>query len=241
MKNSKLKEIRQALGLNQKAFADELGIQQSYYSALELGKKDISTSKVLQLLFDKIGVRPEWFYNSNGDIFDSSNVDNKRGKSGVNYIKNQKYYNSLKGENKAIYDTYRLLERLSYGNLQSSDIQQLAIDEAAKHEDKTLYYYLLSSKELNNTRADLNDIKSITLDIGIDLVETYKIYRDHFDSVVNEEIQSTDYETFKNKRFGNLEKLLIYKDSLKSLQVALSNFNKQFAKLQKNDTKKGKK
>lgn len=83
MTDSKLKIIRQALSLSQKDFADKIGIKQSYYSALELGKKDISTSKVLQILFDKIGVNPEWYYNSNGDIFNSANVYIRRGKAGV--------------------------------------------------------------------------------------------------------------------------------------------------------------
>jgi len=90
MNNSKLKEIRQALKLSQKDFSEKLGIKQSYYSALELGKKDISTSKVLQTLFDRIGVNPEWYYNSNGVIFNEANVYIRRGKAGVEIMESLK-------------------------------------------------------------------------------------------------------------------------------------------------------
>ena len=88
MKNSKLKEIRQALGLNQKDFAAKLNIKQSYYSALELGKKDINTSKVLQTLFNEIGVNAEWYFNSVGTIFNKNNEQNNWGNGGGNAIEN---------------------------------------------------------------------------------------------------------------------------------------------------------
>lgn len=94
MRNTKLKEIRLSLKLNQKLFASKIGIKQSYYSALELGKKDINTSKVLQILFDKIGVSPEWYYNSNGAIFNESNVYIKRGNAGVDAMQSLETLNN---------------------------------------------------------------------------------------------------------------------------------------------------
>lgn len=87
MPESKLKIVRKALKLNQKDFAAMLGIQQSYYSALELGKK-MMTGSILETLFDKIGVNPSWYYSSNGAIFKDKDAGDAWGSAGGNSSKN---------------------------------------------------------------------------------------------------------------------------------------------------------
>ncbi len=71
--NLRLKELRNVFKLTQKQFAEVLEIKQSYYSALEIGKKSLEGSKVPKILFDKMGVSPEWFYNGVGNILNNSN------------------------------------------------------------------------------------------------------------------------------------------------------------------------
>lgn len=75
---NKLKEIRLAIGLNQKEFASKLGIKQSYYSTLEQGKKEPSM-RVIDSLWP-LGVSSEWFFHNKGtmfiDQFDVGNTSN---------------------------------------------------------------------------------------------------------------------------------------------------------------------
>lgn len=63
----KFKKIRLTMGLNQKDFAEKLGIKQSYYSSIENGSKKPSI-KVLDKLWE-MGVSYEWFHENVGDIF----------------------------------------------------------------------------------------------------------------------------------------------------------------------------
>lgn len=77
--NDKFKKIRLAMGLNQKDFAEKLGIKQSYYSSLENGDKSPSI-RVLDEVW-KLGVSYVWFHEGKGEmfkrIFDSDISQNK--------------------------------------------------------------------------------------------------------------------------------------------------------------------
>lgn len=67
----KIKAVREALKLKQNEFAERLNITQSYLSALETGRKGV-TNKVIETLIELFNVSPEWYYNNNGNIFNSS-------------------------------------------------------------------------------------------------------------------------------------------------------------------------
>lgn len=64
----RIKQIRQAKGLTQKAFADSLGIVQGYLSGIERGRKTPSHT-LLMALCHVHGVREEWLSGGNGAKF----------------------------------------------------------------------------------------------------------------------------------------------------------------------------
>lgn len=70
---NKLRQVRQALHLKQKEFAASLGITQSYLSAVELGKKEI-TSRLSRKLIELFRISPEWLMNNEGSIFNTNPV-----------------------------------------------------------------------------------------------------------------------------------------------------------------------
>lgn len=70
---SKLKKLRQELGLNQSQIANDLGLSQPYYSAIEGGKKKI-TLKVIKKIEQKWGAYQGWF-----DEIKSKHNSNKMG------------------------------------------------------------------------------------------------------------------------------------------------------------------
>ncbi len=65
----KLKAVRKFLNLNQVDMANKLGIKQSYYSALEGGKKAF-TQTIINSLISEVGVSPEWWYSDKTDQVD---------------------------------------------------------------------------------------------------------------------------------------------------------------------------
>lgn len=64
--SEKFKTIRKHLHLTQSEFATKLGIGQSYYSAIENGRKQPSMCVIEAML--SLGVSSEWYYNGIGDI-----------------------------------------------------------------------------------------------------------------------------------------------------------------------------
>lgn len=63
---TRLKELREDLGLTQKEIADQLGYNQSYYSQIERGDKGM-TSKLTTKLFVLFGVSSDWLLNGIGN------------------------------------------------------------------------------------------------------------------------------------------------------------------------------
>jgi transcriptional regulator with XRE-family HTH domain len=86
--SNKLRQVREALHLKQQEFATKLGITQSYLSAVELGKKEI-TSKLSKKLVELFGISPSWLISNEGSIF---NTNNER--SGLQTLKHP-YLNTL--------------------------------------------------------------------------------------------------------------------------------------------------
>ena len=85
--SDKLLMIRNIESLNQKEFAERLGVKQSYYSGLERGKREI-TAKIINSLIREFNISPNWFiadlgemYITNDDI-SISQSDNKN----INYV-----------------------------------------------------------------------------------------------------------------------------------------------------------
>lgn len=93
MKNTdeimRLKQVREALELNQGEFAETLGLKQGSYSDIERGKNGVSGS-VKQLLFSVHNVNSTWFESGQGNMFTKPSST----KSGDDEWKT-KYYNAL--------------------------------------------------------------------------------------------------------------------------------------------------
>lgn len=66
--NTPLRQVREALHMKQKEFADKLSITQSYLSAVELGKKEL-TAKLSRKLIELFKVSPTWLMQGKGSIF----------------------------------------------------------------------------------------------------------------------------------------------------------------------------
>ena len=64
----RIKQLRLAKGLTQKAFSDSLGIVQGYLSSIERGLK-IPSHILLMALCHTYGVREEWLFNGIGPVF----------------------------------------------------------------------------------------------------------------------------------------------------------------------------
>lgn len=237
--NTKFKNFRKSLNLNQTEFAHKLKVSQGTITDIERGR--IGVSKRVKNKITEIFSIDSGYFDIEKSV--KNNEINQGIESGYNQgndIKDR-YYSSLKGENKATYDTYKLIEKLSRSGLQQSEIQQLAIDEAAKLDDKSLFNYLVFAKEIINKRSDLNEIRNLILEFDTPLVDAFKIYKKYYDEILNAEIQSIDYESFKNKRIKILEELLYYKEPLNDLTNALTKFINDFKKLkEKQDTKEAK-
>lgn len=66
--NNRLKELRKALGLSQKAFAEKLGITDSGLSNLESGKRNLTEQMVISICRE-FNVNRAWLVEGVGDVF----------------------------------------------------------------------------------------------------------------------------------------------------------------------------
>ena len=82
----RIKQLRLAKGLTQKAFADSLGIVQGYLSGIERGKK-IPSHTLLMALCHIYGVREEWLSGGNGAKFAEMTQSNDHSPAGVPLLK----------------------------------------------------------------------------------------------------------------------------------------------------------
>ena len=69
---ARIKQLRRAKGLTQKAFADSLGIVQGYLSGIESGQK-IPSNTLLIALCHIHGIREEWLFDGTGEPFGDQN------------------------------------------------------------------------------------------------------------------------------------------------------------------------
>ena len=73
----RLRFLRKSLKMKQIDFADALGITQSAYSAIEIGKNEL-TDRNAEILANKLGISKIWLLTGEGDMFaghDDKNID----------------------------------------------------------------------------------------------------------------------------------------------------------------------
>lgn len=96
--NARLLQVRQALDLNQEAFASLLGLSRSYLSNIEVGKRGVSTD-IIKLLIEAKAVSAHWLLTGQGAMFSeleqaNGNLNGKvngqiNGGDKINHVSNQ--------------------------------------------------------------------------------------------------------------------------------------------------------
>jgi transcriptional regulator with XRE-family HTH domain len=72
----RIKAVRAALKLSQRAFAKRVFVSQGYFADIELGKRDIS-ERIIQLIATQYKVNKEWLKTGKGDMFSASKTEIK--------------------------------------------------------------------------------------------------------------------------------------------------------------------
>jgi transcriptional regulator with XRE-family HTH domain len=72
----RIKAIRVALKLSQRAFAKRVFVSQGYFAEIEVGKRDIS-ERIIQLIATQYKVNKEWLKTGIGDMFSASKTEIK--------------------------------------------------------------------------------------------------------------------------------------------------------------------
>lgn len=66
--NERVKEIREALELNQEAFGEKIGLVKSGVSNIESGRRSVN-DRIIKLICQKFYVNEEWLRTGEGKIF----------------------------------------------------------------------------------------------------------------------------------------------------------------------------
>jgi transcriptional regulator with XRE-family HTH domain len=229
--NNKFIELRKRLGPTQSVFAEKLGISRSTVADIERGAIGVS-KKVKSKILDKFKNESGYFDEEKADKNVEMNQGNELGYN-QGFLEND-YYKNLKDREKEVFFTYKLLERLSLQTIKGmsgEDTTRYILREAEKLEDKTMYNYLRSTEEIQNTRDDLNKIYKAVSDVGWELPETVSLFKKNIDDLMSEPLKFSDYESFRNKRFEVLESVSKYQKILDQLSLALTTFNTEFEKI----------
>jgi transcriptional regulator with XRE-family HTH domain len=72
----RIKAIRVALKLSQRAFAKGVFVSQGYFAEIEVGKRAIS-ERIIQLIVTQYKVNKEWLKTGTGDMFSASKTEIK--------------------------------------------------------------------------------------------------------------------------------------------------------------------
>ena len=89
--NERLVEIRKALQMNQKKFAESISIGQSTLAMIEVGKRALN-DRHIKLICNIYNVNEEWLRNGNGEMFISKNQEEEL----ASYINRISIANSFK-------------------------------------------------------------------------------------------------------------------------------------------------
>ncbi|MDR3336944.1 MAG: helix-turn-helix domain-containing protein [Treponema sp.] len=72
----RIKAVRAALKLSQRAFAKRVFVSQGYFAEIEVGKRNIS-ERIIQLITTQYKVNKEWLKKGIGDMFSVSKTEIK--------------------------------------------------------------------------------------------------------------------------------------------------------------------
>lgn len=67
--NERIKEIREALGLSLRSFADRLKMSNSTISLIETGQRNV-TDRLIYQICQEFGVNETWFRTGEGEMFE---------------------------------------------------------------------------------------------------------------------------------------------------------------------------
>jgi transcriptional regulator with XRE-family HTH domain len=68
--NERILEVRKALGLSQKKFADGIKVSRTYQSAFEVNDRKIN-DRMISIICMTYGVNETWLRNGTGEMFDT--------------------------------------------------------------------------------------------------------------------------------------------------------------------------
>lgn len=191
----KLRKLRLDLDINQTEMAESLDLSQSYYSAVEAGKRKI-TPKMIEKIKNKWKIDEGYFF----DKKDNSNVYLMRGKNeGVN-----------EGVNKFMkLDALELVRR---SNIISEKLQQVI--EQIRIENPEL-------NKLNNDIALLYDFQEfISNYMDVYLEEYWSLER----PILEDNPEQFNYDQYKQKKVKILKKYLPLKPAMDEINTAIVNF-----------------
>lgn len=167
--NERLKSIRIELRMNQRDFANKIGIKQGSLSDIERGRIGVST-KVVEKLLKSLNVNPGWLHDGKGDIFigispiktreaDTGGVsgggypETKSGMDAVEYYRVvNRTFNEIENENPAIKEVYRKVDELI-------DFTQF-MNELNRKYFTDLWFFVLPSLYENDPPPTFTQIKS---------------------------------------------------------------------------------
>ena len=66
--NTRIKDVRKALGLSQRAFCKGIFLSHSFYASIETGTRK-PNGRVYELISTKYNVNKEWLLTGNGEMF----------------------------------------------------------------------------------------------------------------------------------------------------------------------------
>lgn len=207
---NKLKEIRKSLDLSQVKMADLLEIDQSHYSNIERCKKNAS-SKVIELLFSKLNVSPDWFFMDKGEMF--STYTHEQSKEDIQFHHEGDEDMNKKHQNMSFDHISRYAKTIDDGGLDSMgvfpDVKDPRVlyttNEYIAHINFTRQ--LLESNDLINVWHGVRDIYS-SLSTTVGLLEYYSI----------ESLTSEKYKEFYNKKTKLADVLDSYKRSVEIMK-----------------------
>ena len=71
----RIKQVREALVLNQRKFAQIVSVSQGYFASVETGNRKVN-ARLIKLIVSEFGVNETWLLTGEGEIF-SQNPDEK--------------------------------------------------------------------------------------------------------------------------------------------------------------------
>ena len=72
--NTRIKDVRKALGLSQRAFCKGIFLSHSFYAHIEIGRRK-PNERIYELISTKYNVNKEWLVTGNGEMFSAPAPD----------------------------------------------------------------------------------------------------------------------------------------------------------------------